>query len=92
MKLITVKELFSDSQKYLEQEIEVGGWVRSNRGSKAFGFLVLNDGTCFQTLQVVYHDTMDNFGEISKINVGAAPDQHVSGRIPGAFPGGLRHP
>ena len=72
MKLITVKELFSDSQKYLEQEIEVGGWVRSNRGSKAFGFLVLNDGTCFQTLQVVYHDTMDNFGEISKINVGAA--------------------
>ncbi|MCI9135555.1 MAG: asparagine--tRNA ligase [Lachnospiraceae bacterium] len=72
MKLITVKELFADSQKYLEQEIEVGGWVRSNRGSKAFGFLVLNDGTCFQTLQVVYHDTMDNFGEISKINVGAA--------------------
>ncbi len=72
MKLITVKQLFSDSQKYLEQEIEVGGWVRSNRGSKAFGFLVLNDGTCFQTLQVVYHDTMDNFGEISKINVGAA--------------------
>ena len=41
MKLITVKQLFSDSQKYLEQEIEVGGWVRSNRGSKAFGFLVL---------------------------------------------------
>ena len=72
MNLITVKELFADSQKYLDQEIEVGGWVRSNRGSKAFGFLVLNDGTCFQTLQVVYHDTMDNFADISKVNVGAA--------------------
>ena len=72
MNLITVRELFSDTQKSLDQEIQVGGWVRSNRGSKAFGFLVLNDGSCFQTLQVVYHDTMENFGEISKVNVGAA--------------------
>ncbi|MCI8598054.1 MAG: asparagine--tRNA ligase [Lachnospiraceae bacterium] len=72
MDFITVKELYSNSEKYLDQTIEVGGWIRSNRGSKAFGFLVLNDGTYFNTLQVVYHDTMDNFGEISKINVGAA--------------------
>ncbi|MCI8417412.1 MAG: asparagine--tRNA ligase [Lachnospiraceae bacterium] len=72
MKLITVKELFRDSQEYLDKEIEIGGWVRSNRGSKAFGFLVVNDGTCFQTLQVVYHDHMENFQEISKVNVGAA--------------------
>ena len=72
MKLITVKELFKDSQAYLDKEIEIGGWVRSNRGSKAFGFLVVNDGTCFQTLQVVYHDQMENFVEISKVNVGAA--------------------
>ena len=39
---------------------------------KAFGFIVVNDGTFFEPLQVVYHDKMDNFAEISKLNVGAA--------------------
>ena len=50
----------------------VGGWVRSIRDSKTFGFLVLHDGTYFETLQVVYNDKMENFQEISKLNVGAA--------------------
>jgi asparaginyl-tRNA synthetase len=72
MNFITVRELYKNSGDYLDKTIEVGGWVRSNRGSKAFGFLVLNDGTYFNTLQVVYHDTMDNFAEISRLNVGAA--------------------
>ena len=57
---------------YLDKEITVGGWVRSVRDSKTFGFIVLHDGTFFETLQVVYHDTMENFAEISKLNVGAA--------------------
>ena len=72
MELTTVKELFSDREKYLDEEVQVGGWIRSIRDSKAFGFIVLNDGTCFDTLQIVYHDTMENFAEVSKLNVGAA--------------------
>ena len=72
MQLTTVKELFTAREKYLDKEVRVGGWIRSIRDSKAFGFIVLNDGTCFETLQIVYHDTMDNFAEISKLNVGAA--------------------
>ena len=72
MKCTTVKELFQDTAAYVDQEVTVAGWVRSNRGSKAFGFLVMSDGSCFQTLQIVYHDTMENFKEISKLNVGAA--------------------
>ena len=72
MKLTTVKEIYTDRETFLDQEVTVGGWVRSVRGSKAFGFIVLHDGSCFDTLQVVYHDTMDNFAEISKLNVGAA--------------------
>ncbi len=72
MNFITVKELYKNSEAYLDKTIEAVGWVRSNRGSKAFGFLVINDGTYFNTLQVVYHDTMENFAEISKLNVGAA--------------------
>ena len=72
MKLTTVREIYKEREKFLDQEVTVGGWVRSVRGSKAFGFIVLHDGTYFETLQVVYHDTMDNFAEISKLNVGAA--------------------
>ena len=72
MNLITVRDLYKNSKDYLDKTVEAGGWVRSNRGSKAFGFLVINDGTYFNTLQVVYHDTMKNFADISKLNVGAA--------------------
>ena len=56
----------------MDQKVTIGGWVISIRGSKAFGIIVVNDGTFFEPLQVVYHDKMDNFAEISKLNVGAA--------------------
>ena len=72
MDLVTVKELYKNREQYFDKEVTVGGWVRSNRDSKAFGFIVVNDGSYFETLQVVYHDTMDNFAEITKLNVGAA--------------------
>ncbi|MCI8453354.1 MAG: asparagine--tRNA ligase [Lachnospiraceae bacterium] len=72
MKLVTVKELFNERDIYLDTKVTVGGWIRSLRDSKSFGFIVLNDGSCFETLQIVYHDTMDNFSEISRLNVGAA--------------------
>ena len=72
MKLTTVRELYKNTESYLDQEVTVGGWVRSIRDSKTFGFIVVNDGSFFETLQVVYHDSMENFAEISKLNVGAA--------------------
>ena len=72
MDLVTIKELYRNKEKYIGKTIEVGGWIRSIRDSKTFGFIVLNDGTFFETLQIVYHDTMGNFSEISKSNVGAA--------------------
>ena len=71
-KLISVRELFKNTSTYVDQKVQVGGWVRSVRASKAFGFIVLSDGTYFTPLQVVYHDNMANFQEISKLNVGAA--------------------
>ena len=70
--LVTIRELYKNRENYIEKTIKVGGWVRSVRDSKTFGFLVLNDGTFFETLQIVYHDKMENFTEISKLNVGAA--------------------
>ena len=72
MELITVRELFKNTDKYVDQEIEIGGWVRNKRPSKQFGFIVLNDGTYFTPVQVVYNDSIENFQEVSKINVGAA--------------------
>ena len=72
MELISVRELFKDTQKYADQTVTIGGWVRNRRPSKQFGFIMLNDGTYFSPVQVVYDDSIANFQEISKINIGAA--------------------
>ena len=72
MELISVRELYKNTAKYADQTIEIGGWVRNRRPSKQFGFIMLNDGTYFNPVQIVYNDTIENFQEISKINIGAA--------------------
>lgn len=72
MNLITVRHLYKNREEYIGQEVTVGGWIRSIRDSKSFGFIVISDGSYFETLQIVFHDTMDNFSQIRKLNVGAA--------------------
>ena len=70
--MINIRELQHNYKEYADQKVTVGGWLRSKRDSKTFGFLVINDGTFFEPLQVVYSDKLDNFTAISKLNVGAA--------------------
>ncbi len=72
MNLTEIRNLYRDRESYTGREVSVGGWVRSNRDSKTFGFLVLNDGTYFETLQVVYSDGLSNFEELTRLNVGSA--------------------
>ena len=72
MELISIRDLYRNKEEHLGKKVTVGGWVRSVRDSKTFGFIVLNDGTFFETLQIVYSDKLDNFAEISKLNVGSA--------------------
>lgn len=72
MKLIEIKELYNHTEEYIDKEVKIGGWVRSIRDSKTFGFIVINDGTFFQPVQVVYSDKLNNFSEISGTNIGAA--------------------
>ncbi len=72
MQLTDIRDLYRSREKYIGREVTVGGWVRSNRDSKNFGFLILNDGTFFEPLQVVYGDALPNFEELRKVNVGAA--------------------
>ena len=69
---MTIREIYKNSEQFLNKEVKIGGWIRSIRGSKHFGFLVLHDGTFFKPIQVVYEEKLANFQEISKMNVGAA--------------------
>jgi asparaginyl-tRNA synthetase len=70
--MVTVRELYHNKEAYGGKEVTIGGWVRNNRDSKNFGFLVISDGTFFETVQVVYGDKVNNFDEIAKLNIGAA--------------------
>ena len=72
MNLTDIKELYRNREQYIGKQVTVGGWIRSIRDSKTFGFIVVNDGTFFEPLQIVYSDKLGNFGQISKLNVGSA--------------------
>lgn len=73
MKDIQLRELFKSPDTYVGKEITVKGWVRTNRSSNKFGFVELNDGTHFKSVQIVYEeDLIPNFAEISKIGISAA--------------------
>ena len=72
MELTNIREIFRNKDKFADKEVTIGGWVRSNRNSKNFGFIVVNDGTFFEPIQVVYGNGLDNYDEVGKIYVGAA--------------------
>ncbi len=68
-----VRQLFRETDSFAEKEITVSGWIRTIRVSKSFGFIELNDGSFFKNLQIVIEeDKLENFKELSKLNVGAA--------------------
>ena len=67
-----VKSIYRNPQTYLNQEIQISGWVRTLRVSKAFGFIEINDGSFFKNLQVVFEESLSNFEEISKIGTGSS--------------------
>ena len=68
----TVKQIFSDHKQLLNRELEVRGWIRTQRESKNFAFIELNDGSCFKNLQIVYGDDLANFSEAVKYPLGSA--------------------
>ena len=73
MNRVELKELFTNTKDYIDKEITVAGWIRSNRDSKSVGFLTLSDGSCFENLQIVYSNSLgDKYGKIASLNIGAA--------------------
>ena len=74
-----VKELYEKVKELMGKEITLSGWVRNHRKQKEFGFIDFSDGTCFKHVQLVYHDDLDSFDEITKIKIGSAIE--VSGTV-----------
>lgn len=73
MKHEKISGIYSDASGFDGKKITVCGWVRTVRDLKNFGFIELNDGSCFKSLQVVFErGTLENYDEIAKQNVGAA--------------------
>jgi len=73
MEKVTVRELYRQTEKFADKDVEVSGWVRTNRDSKVFGFIELNDGTFFKNVQVVYEDgAIGNFSQVTKLPVSSA--------------------
>ena len=68
-----IKSLFRDMENYGGKEVTVSGWVRTVRASNAFGFIELNDGSFFNSIQIVIEsDKLSNYNELAKLNVGAS--------------------
>ena len=72
MEITTVRELYRQTEKFINRKITVNGWVRTVRASKNFGFIELNDGTFFASVQVVFEEGLSNFKDLAKLVAGAA--------------------
>lgn len=72
MEKISIKDLYRNSDKYIDSEVSICGWIRTLRDSKTFGFIELNDGTFFKNLQIVFDDSLENFKEIAKLPISSS--------------------
>lgn len=72
MQSVTVQQIFRETEKFLNQKLEISGWVRTIRTSKSFGFIEVNDGSFFENIQVVFEESLDNFAEIGKVTISSA--------------------
>lgn len=72
MKKVDVKQIYRQTDELLNQDVVLEGWVRTCRSSKEFGFIELNDGTFFRGIQIVIETNLDNFEELTKLNIGSA--------------------
>ena len=73
MKREKIAGIYAGAEQYENKPVTVCGWARTIRDMKNFGFIELNDGSCFKSLQVVMaRETLPNYDEIAAQNVGAA--------------------
>lgn len=69
MKSTSVKDLYRKTGDYINNNVQVSGWVRTVRTSKNFGFIELNDGSFFKNVQIVFDTNLDNFDKVNKLTI-----------------------
>ncbi len=72
MKSTLVKDLYKKTGDYINNNVQIAGWVRTVRSSKNFGFIELNDGSFFKNLQIVFDNNLSNFEEINKLTISSS--------------------
>lgn len=70
--ILDLKEVYNNTEKYLEKKVTLQGWIRNHRKQKEFGFIEFYDGTTFQNMQLVYTNKLQNFDFIHKLHIGSA--------------------
>ncbi|MDR4948167.1 asparagine--tRNA ligase [Neobacillus cucumis] len=72
MKQALVKDLYRNTESFIEKKVQLSGWIRTIRDSKTFGFIELNDGSFFKGVQIVFDEQLDNFKEITKLPISSS--------------------
>ena len=72
MENILIKDLYRNTEKYLDNEVQISGWVKTVRDSKNFGFIEVNDGSFFKNVQVVFTDSLSNFEDVRKLTISSS--------------------
>ena len=69
---ILIKDLYRNTENYIEKSVKVSGWVKTVRDSKTFGFIEINDGSFFKNVQVVFTDKLSNFEDVKKLSISSS--------------------
>ena len=79
MREVSIRDLYKQTEKYVDQEITLEAWVKTLRDSKTFGFIEINDGTFFKNVQIVFTDKLSNFEKIKKLTISST--RKVTGKV-----------
>ncbi|MEA3422986.1 MAG: asparagine--tRNA ligase [Bacillota bacterium] len=69
---VLVKDIYRNGKEYFDKEVELKGWIKTSRSSKAFGFIEMNDGSFYSNIQVVFESDLENFDAISKFTISSS--------------------
>lgn len=72
MDKLTIRDLYKNTEKYIESQVTIEGWVKTLRDSKTFGFIEINDGSFLKNVQIVFDNTLSNFDEICKLSISSS--------------------
>lgn len=72
MKKVDISEIYKNPNQFLNTELNLGGWVKTVRDLKNFGFIELTDGTCFKGIQIVFNSDLSNYDKVSKVDTGSS--------------------